>query len=164
MRYWYRTESYSGSGVRDPVEILIYEMYELENWSMLKELVNQCNNYRGEDASDSITSLNDPDELYSDDDELLPSETTIRNFIRLILSIIGLSSDMYIKYAIWLADNPKTVRSLYHGTGDDIDAYNIQGGIKLVDVGNDGVLFGFEELPTPKPLSSIISKEQFHII
>jgi hypothetical protein len=53
-----------------------------------------------------------------------------------------------VRYALWLADKD-AVEELYDGDELDVYPYETDNAIILSDLGYDGTLYGFEEMPEP---------------
>lgn len=62
-----------------------------------------------------------------------------------------------IRYALWLADKD-AVEDMYEGNERDIYAYNVDDAVVLSDLGYDGTLYGFEEMP--EPIEDIVESQK----
>lgn len=127
MKIEYRTENAYGSGVRDLADILAYEICELGNDGTVNDIVNA--GYA--DAANLGFDPDNPDESIGD--------TLAREIRR--------TTGRDLKYGLWLAEK-EDVKELYDGSDEDIDGYEISD-ICLVDLGPDGRLYAYEELPRP---------------
>lgn len=135
----YRTESFSGSGVRDAVSVLTFEVCDLTNTDILAYCLEHYSLKRmhfNETLQVLKDSLEDGDAV---------DEQDIRNLMEDLLKHIESETGYSIRYALWLADK-KTVLSDYEGNEDNIDAYEC-GPVILSDLGEDGILFGYESNP-----------------
>ena len=152
----YRTENYSGAGVRDLSEIISYEMtelrnrdipeYILENYDLPKELKKELKR---------MLALDEEYPFTFDRDEF---ETTMNK----VVEEIGRQKGLHLRYGLWLAE-VETVLLRYNGTVADTFAHGTSP-VVLSNLGPDGVLFAYEELPTGIPLSSLsrVVCETFH--
>ena len=68
--------------------------------------------------------------------------------LREILSCIEDETGKTIKYALWLATK-EAVEELYDGDEQFIYEYDVTDAVILSDLGFDGVLYGFENMPEP---------------
>lgn len=135
----YRTENFSGSGVRDAVSVLTFEVCDLTNTDILAYCLEHYSLKRmhfNETLQVLKDSLEDGDAV---------DEQDIRNLMEDLLKHIESETGHIIRYALWLADK-KTVLADYEGTEDNIDAYEC-GPVILSDLGEDGILFGYESNP-----------------
>ena len=158
----YRTEDYSGSGIRTAVEVMAFEIFELSNIDILKTLLDsQLLNkqpitdptvwgdgsyyksllssdwWRMPTAEKAVCVMDEIEENGGIDDM---SEDDRAAFIRELLTSIKASTGYDVRYALWLADE-KVVRD-YYGA-ENIDAYET-GPVVLSDLGHDGTLYGYE--------------------
>ncbi len=157
----YRTELFAGSGVRDAAEVLAFEAFELGNSDVCYALLCLLEYHNLAEECEIIG-----EELQ---DQGFISDWTFDNaksFFSKVLDAIKDVTGKRIRYALWLADKPNAYRYLLgaerasamseHVSEQDvpencegIDAYDETGGLILVDLGADGALYGFEELPEP---------------
>ena len=139
----YRTETYRGSGYRFINDVLHFEIFELGNTDILYTIIE--NNLVSDNDKSFI------DELLCDiRNDCMYDESLEEEIIYQIVRKIKTYTGINIKYCLWLADkdivsNPDNygefVKSPY-----DIDAYEI-GKIVLSDLGEDGKLYAYEEMP-----------------
>lgn len=135
----YRSEDSYGSGVRDIIQIMVYEIYELGNTDILEYI---SEHYL--DAEDKkvvaqlIMMIESGDELSEDD---------IENLCEELVDKINKKTNHNLKYALWLADK-NVVEDMYAYDTLNIDAYNTSDVI-LSDLGYDGILFAYDEEPQP---------------
>lgn len=136
----YRTESAYGSGVRDIVKVLTFEIFELGNTDILEYVYN---NYKLDSKGEAILlELFNNWEDYASDTEERQTEG-VTQFVNALNRYFGVK----LKYCLWLADL-SAVKELYEGTDDDILAFGCSP-YKLNDLGQDGKLFAYTELPEP---------------
>ena len=152
----FRTENYSGTGVRDLSDIISYEMTELRNrdipeyvlahYDLPKKLRRKL---------EDMLALNEEYPFVFDRDEF---ETTMEK----VIQEIGRQKGLNLHYGLWLAE-VGNVLLRYNGTVADTFAYGTSP-VVLSNLGPDGVLFAYEELPTSIPLSSLsrVVSETFH--
>ena len=142
----YRTETFSGSGERDAIEVMRYEIFELNNSDILDTL------FEGILAKHPIAGrieklLNELDDNgYIDD----VSETEQRSFLLEVLQSVKDVTGKDIKFALWLTDKDK-IASFYGRDmcdATDYDAYEV-GPVMLSGLNGDGNLYGYETLPKP---------------
>ena len=134
----YRTEAYSGTGVRDAIEVATFEMVTFGNndipTTLLKLYGGESEHWNwmrdwAEDEWDEILSIDVEEAL----EDIFANDLPIK-----------------VRYALWLAPE-EAVKEYYvrPHSSPRIDAYPVRNAVVLSDLGYDGVLFGFEELPVP---------------
>lgn len=137
----YRSEIPFGEGYRDIVPVLVHETVSLGNDDVLIYLYKY--HLEGELKYDCFELLNRfwQEEL---------AEDIFYKFYEKALDFLKKKTGKNLKYCLWLA-NKETVID-YYGQGelseDDIDAYECSDVI-LTDLGYDGALYAYEELPNP---------------
>lgn len=149
MIYKYRSES--GYSERNPIRVMTFECHELGNIDILKYLREH---YLYGDlkrlVSRIISQSENPTEIITEE-----SFTTV---FELALDQIKGRTGKDIKYCVWLADRD-IVENYY--CSDLIEyiiyGYDIEGSVILSDLGIEGKLYGFEELPDP--VEELIIKE-----
>lgn len=140
----YRTESYSGSGVRRIEDIIEYEVYELHNIDILE----YCQTHYALskdvrlDIIDTIHLMSNGHQLQVDRDKL-----RLRELIKRMLDDIYRQTGTRPRYGLWLADKDTVIKQ-YGGTEDNIDAY-FPSDIVLSRLGPDGTLYCYSEEPEP---------------
>ena len=136
----YRSESAYGSGVRDIVDVLTYEIFELGNTDSLDYIASH---YKlDKDGRELLGRLQECWENYASD-----SEDIQRNCIAKLVGALNRYFGVELKYCLWLADL-SAVSELYSDGETAIDAYGASQ-YKLSDLGRDGVLFAYTEMPLP---------------
>ena len=142
METLYRTESYSGSLVRNIRDIIEYEMAELRNTDIPRYVLGRY-------------ALSDG--LRKDLEDILALEPTgeypftggrgdLLDTIDALLKEVGELTGTPVRYGLWLASY-ESVRLRYCPSGSrDIDGYPTSDAI-LSDLGEDGILFGYADLP-----------------
>ena len=135
----YRTEQYSGSGKRDAVDVLTFEVFDLRNTDILEYCLSHYD-LRRMHFDITIRTLMD---IIQDNDDV--EEKDIRTIMKDLLKHIELNTGHCIRYILWLASKDE-VKDNYEGTEGCIDAYKT-GPVILSDLGNDGILFGYDNLP-----------------
>ena len=134
----YRTETTYGSGIRNLREILDFEIIELGNVDIPATIIKNFpmkNNFE----KMLLNHFVEEPERYSRKQKY--------DIIKLCQSII-LRKYPKAKYALWLADR-EIVKSLYGGTEEDIDEYKIEYTTPISDLGSEGKLYLYSELPEP---------------
>ena len=134
----YRSEDSYGSGVRDIIDIMTYEIYELGNIDILDYV---CEHYLSNEDKQIIIRL--LPEIESG--EL--SEKDIEDLCIDIIDKINKKTKHNLKFALWLADK-NVVEDMYADDELNIDAYYVSD-IILADLGYDGILFAYNEEPEP---------------
>lgn len=144
----FRNENFRGSGVRDAVEVMAYEMFELNNVDILFTLEETIfKNYPEAKAYTNKLSSLILDEKSYDINANIRKEYVI-NLLNLIKVITGKD----IKYALWLTDMNSAMHGMYGinqgflRIGDCIDAYKV-GDIILSNTKGDGILYGYTYSP-----------------
>ena len=139
QKIMYRSEDSSGSGVRDIIEVMVFEIYELGNTDIL-EYVSE--HYLSDDTKQDIdkviNAIEDGDELSEDD---------IIDLCENIVNEINKKTKHNLKFALWLADKD-VVKDMYAYDELNIDAYYTSD-IILSDLGYDGILFAYDIEPEP---------------
>lgn len=132
----YRTETAYGSGVRDLREILDFEIIELGNVDIPATIVKNFpmkNNFERM----LLNHFVEESEKYSRKQKY--------DIVKLCQWII-LRKYPKAKYALWLADKD-AVKSYYGGTEEDIDEYETEYDIPISDLGKEGRLYLYSEMP-----------------
>lgn len=147
QKIMYRSEDSSGSGVRDIIEVMVFEIYELSNTDILEYVSEHYFSYNIK--RDMHRLIN-----YIENDEL--SENDIRELCKDIVDEINKNTKHNLKYALWLA-NKGAVIDMYAYDELNIDAYYTSD-IILSDLGYDGILFAYDK--EPKPINSIYNMNE----
>lgn len=136
----YRSESYSGSMVREISDVIRFEVFELGNTDILEYIKR----YFPRNSSIVQRLADIIDELlrngYVDDF----SEADQLQFVNFMISELNQILGKKVCYALWLADHA-AVLAFY---GADVEEYET-GTIILSDLGAEGVLYGYENYPEP---------------
>lgn len=150
----YRTETFSGTGERDAVEVMAFETFELGNTDILYHLEQGLLHDSGElgvCCLDFIEHLNNQGLIQDSEWVEFGFENGIA-FYKEVLAEIQRMTGFEIKYALWLADKDVVIDKGYDGYGldmdseDDFDCYEV-GPVVLSDLGSAGVLYGYTEMP-----------------
>lgn len=146
----YRNNNAFGDNVRKPLDVMVYEIFELGNTDIIE--------YCTEHYSLSNDLRNDIDDIIDNIDDI--DEEDVISVIKMLLSELNELYGRPIKEVIWLA-SLDAVNDLYDGTDDnaDIEAYCVEDAIILSNLGYDGLLFGFFE--RPKILNEKLSRMIF---
>ena len=140
--FLYRTESFSGSGVRDVIDVIHYEIADLGNTDIP---IYVLKNYNFPEELEK--ELRDILSLAGDED--YPFTFDRGHFLDVVARMvdeIGRQKGVSVKYALWLADED-VVRNWYNLSGGSIDKYPVSP-VVLSDLGPEGALFGYAEMPT----------------
>lgn len=132
---------------RKALPVMLFEITELHNADIL-EYVSE--NYLL------------PDELKMDVQEIIDNiddvdEDGCKEVLEQVLFCIEGSTGKKIRYVLWLADKD-AVEDMYEGDERDIYAYNVDDAVVLSDLGYDGTLYGFEEMP--EPIEDIVESQK----
>lgn len=139
MRTLFRTERYSGSGTRNAVDVIVFEICELGNTDIPEYCLSHYDFSKmrfNETLQFLIENLENGE---------MPDETEIRAVVQDMLKHIESQTGHCITHALWLASR-ETVKDNYEGNEDSIDEYET-GPVILSDLGEDGILFGYESNP-----------------
>ena len=109
----FRNESFSGSGVRDAVDVLSHEIGVLHNTDIIDYCLTHYN-LRRMHFDQTLDALR---ELIGDGDNV--DENDIRNLMRDLLKHIESNTGFCITHVLWLAPE-ETVRSMYEGSGKQL--------------------------------------------
>ena len=133
----YRNPQYYGSNITDCKQVLKYEIMELENVDILYDSYYQ---FVIENATTQIPSMTiaELENAYNNYDE-----NTIDIALEEITNSIGQLLRDDNPQVLWLATK-EAVENLYEGT-IYIEAYSVEEGICIVDLGYDGCLFAFPQ-------------------
>ena len=133
----YRTEMGVDSE-RKALPVMLFEIAELHNIDILEYV---SDNYL---LSEELKT--DVQEIIDNIDDV--DEDGCKEVLEEILNCIEDSTGKKICYALWLADKD-AVEDMYEGNERDIYAYNVDDAVVLSDLGYEGTLYGFEEMPEP---------------
>ena len=163
----YRTEEAYGSGVRDLKEILRHEIFELGNTDILSYTLSHyiddkriADNYIKSKISGKqlrniyidivyiakeLSEKADQSHTFNRFQRALGNELAQTVFVESFLQLIQIATGRNIKYGLWLAE--RRIVETYYG-GQNIDSYAVSD-IILSDLGAEGILFAYTELPQP---------------
>ncbi len=144
MAILYRTETYSGSLERRFTHVLRFELFELGNSHIFDELIQNGLVRSRELVKHMKRMVKELEENGYVDDMPEPDQLEFLEEVRLDISA---QTGRDIQYALWLADKA-CVQGFYGGTDSDIECYETSDVI-LSDLGNSGILYGYEFEPSP---------------
>ena len=133
----YRSEDSYGSGVRDILDIMTFEIYELKNIDILEYTLEHY--LQNSNIEETVENMIADIEIFNEEE--------VYKVCKLIINEINKQTDHNLKYALWLAEYD-AVSNIYSFDESSIEAYNTSD-IILSDLGYDGVLFGYDEEPEP---------------
>lgn len=133
----YRSEDSYGSGVRDILDIMTFEIYELKNIDILEYTLDHY--LQNSNIKETVENMIADIEIFNEEE--------IYKVCKLIINEINKQTDHNLKYALWLAEYD-AVSNIYSFDESSIEAYNTSD-IILSDLGYDGILFGYDEEPEP---------------
>lgn len=160
MNLKYRVEQSSGPGIRDIIDILVFEATDFGAGPILTALSNTI-----EKVSDKEYNLHIPPEMvYCYDDSV--DECMLRNTIKIMIATMGIYTRKNIEYGLWLVDTKKMARKLYGKSSNAVDCYDVSDAVEVFNIGgNVGTLYGFEKCPEPiQPDHIEILKSEFKLI
>lgn len=150
----YRTENYSGSGVRDLYDVIRYEIsmgntdiitYMQEEYDVLSDYVlepEQIDELKEEAINDEefVKDYNDTFyEMVSENSGFITD-----NILDYVCDKLGVSNENDL-IALWLTDYDNAVNYYNNGSTEDIDEYSLDKEyVVLSDLGTDGSLFVFK--------------------
>ena len=137
----FRTEKFSGSKVRKAIDVMKYEIFDLGNTDILKTLKTTI--LKNSIFIKEIEKIEFELEENGYVDDLFENEKI--DFCQKILDEIHFITNKKIEYALWLADL-EIVKKYYKGSNSNIDMYKTTN-IILSNLGLDGILYGYEEMP-----------------
>lgn len=135
----YRTEEYSGSGVRDIMEIIENEVCELGNADIPKYMLEHY--AFPEELQSMLQTIKDQCEF-----GINPTREQTHKIFRVALDQIGSQRGMKITCGLWLAGRDEVEEHYLRGEDGKIDAYQTSPVI-LSDLGPEGYLFAYPEEP-----------------
>ena len=133
----YRSEDSYGSGVRDILDVMTYEIYELKNIDIPDYILN--NYLQNTNIQGTVEKLVDDVEAFDEEE--------VYKICKLMIKEINKQTDHDLKYALWLADK-SVVLDMYAYDSLNVDAYETSD-IILSNLGADGVLFAYDYEPEP---------------
>lgn len=133
----YRSEDSYGSGIRDILDIMTFEIYELKNIDILEYTLDHY--LQNSNIKETVENMIADIEIFSEEE--------VYKICKLIINEINKQTDHNLKYALWLAEYD-AVSNIYSFDESSIEAYNTSD-IILSDLGYDGILFGYDEEPEP---------------
>lgn len=147
MKSGFRTEIIYGSGYRDPVEVLTYEVNNLCNIGILEYLAMKTVIKNSKKMSNKLLKYAAEFGKYSEDDW----KKLFNEVIEEIYKLTG----KRLTECIWLTDTKEDLIYTYltnhddescniEWTDNDIDEYCIDDSIILADIGKAGKLYGFD--------------------
>ena len=153
MKSGFRTEIIYGSGYRDPVEVLTYEVNNLCNIGILEYLAMKTVIKNSKKMSNKLLKYAAEFGKYSEDDWKKLFNEAIEEIYKL--------TGKRLTECIWLTDTKEDLIFIYltnHGdescniewTDNDIDEYCIDDSIILADIGKAGKLYEFDDTPIIK--------------
>lgn len=130
----------SDSSERKAIPVMLFEITELHNTDILDYVMNHYHlpGILMQNIQDYIDNVDDIEE----------GDENVEYMLKEILGCIEDETGINVNYALWLADR-EAVEELYDGDELDVNAYDIDNAIVLSDLGYDGTLYGFEEMPEP---------------
>lgn len=137
----FRSEDVFGEGYRYAPRVMAHEVFELENSDIIDTL--SSNLMRGSKILKEAHNITD--------------EESGVLFFKEVLKELSKITGREVKYCLWLCDKPEDVFKEYGASKDSIKVY-LKSDIVLSDLGNEGKLYGYEELP--KPLADVFTVEQ----
>lgn len=139
----FRSEEPFGDGIRDIVEVIKYETFSLGNTDILDYV---SDHYEAFDAELSRKMRDISAEIAVCGGTIL-SEKEKTELIQKVVNSLNAYWGVSLKYCLWLAEK-ETVIEFYEASPESVEAYEASDYV-LVDIGYDGMLFGYEELPKP---------------
>lgn len=141
----YRTESFSGSGVRKLREVLYFEVFELNNTGTLHDLRKMLEPGELRDQlSEIIDGLETPGLLYREEG-LDMGEYDCLCFLQDVIDEVNRKLKKNYRYGLWLADRD-AVKDHYGASKNEIDCYE-KSDFKIDDLGYEGALYLYEDEP-----------------
>ena len=145
----FRTESFSGLEIRNLIDIMHFEFFELYNVDVFEELLNKKyiqNCDLKKEIKKLITQVDSCESISLDYNKAL-------KLVKNIIFGVGRVKNTKLIYGLWLA-SLEIVKDVYIGRYQDnsplkdaiIDVYEIGDGLELDDMG-EGKLFGFKDFP-----------------
>lgn len=154
----YRTESFCGSGVRDAVEVMTYEVNTLGNTDILRTLGKGllCDTEVGKEMLHLAEQVESSGEGAED-------LWYIKQMYQTALDEIERMTHIRVRYVLWLADYDKVRNNFWawacgaYNPGDycpepeegDIEAYEAGPIILSASDGDGGTLYGYTAYPKP---------------
>ena len=143
----YRTEAFSGTGERAAAEVMAFETFTLGNVDILQTLAEGLLKGRGDITNrcwDFIDELNNNGFV----DDMGTCDQV--DFMKEVLSEVEKVTGVGVRYALWLADKDVVTNRKWYGRymNDDFDFESYQvGPVVLSELGFDGTLYGYTDLP-----------------
>lgn len=156
----YRTESFSGSGERDAVKVMAFELFELLNTDILETL--SAGILKDHPIKSEIRDMIELIEGWQDGEpaEALPDADSeeAQAFCQRLLDAVEEKTGVKVRYVLWLTTKKQIAAYYGKDMADEMDysAYEI-GPIVISDLQNGDILYGYPECPEPldSPLDPI---------
>lgn len=155
----FRNPNYGGDNITDAVQIMLFEILELGNTDILETMLNngfiknETLRQRIEHAVVYISENGGPG--YYDEYHYTAYDSDIKKMIQSLPNEIEKTTGKKIRFALWLASRDSVIKN-YEGNDDNMLAYPT-GDIVLSDLGDDGILFGYENEPKPVETHRLVS-------
>lgn len=157
----YRTEAFSGLQERAAAEVMAFETFELGNVDILETLVSGVLAGRSHEMVERCLQMIDELNRNGFVDDMGQKEKV--GFFQEVLSEIERSTGVQVRYALWLADIETVTNREWYGRdmADDLDfdSYEI-GPVVLSELGSDGTLYGYPDLPVALEEKLEVLKDQ----
>ena len=140
----FRSESYSGSQVRNLDEILCFEIRELGNTDILEHILQTHLIPESSEIENRILDI-----IKECEEECVLDDCSWDDFLEdcsCIIQEICKTTGQDLKYGLWLTDKESCIKFYNHGSAEGIEEYPA-GNIVLSDLGKDGKLYAYTEFP-----------------
>lgn len=148
----YRTESFSGSGEREAVGVMAFEMFELMNTDILDTL--SAGVLKDHPIKSEIRDMIELIEGWQtgEPSEALPEADSEKalEFCQRLLDAVAEVTGITVRYALWLTTKEQ-IASYYGKDMDDATDYSAYeiGPVILSDLQNGDILYGYPACPQP---------------
>ena len=139
---------------KDAVDVISFEINELKNTDTItyiykhyannKEKILKAIPQKEQTAYKNAFRL--MKKAYEGINILETKEFNTERFVKTMLSIVEIATGVKVKYALWLASK-NAVLDLYSHGNTNINEYEV-GDVILSDLGYDGTLYGYANIPT----------------
>ncbi len=158
----YRTEKLYGEGYRDAAPVMAHEIFELNNVDIIDTLIGTILTDDSEprraleiinfELRANVPHLHDNKGIFNIIQNYDDHEYEAVLLFENVLKEINNKTGKNIRYVLWLCDSKEDLYNSYYYDGgltdNDIDEYE-DSDVILSDLGRDGKLYGYEELPQP---------------
>ena len=134
----FRVNNLFGDGIKEPLEVIVYEIYDLGNTDVLNTLANTL--FKDTEFGCRLQSFCQVVEIGCE-------EKTIEIFVHKLIREVETKLGKELKSVLWLCDTVQDLVDSYEVQEDSVFSEYEDGFVVLSDLGKQGKLFGYEGEP-----------------